>query len=161
MALLGEVEEAITQMHDAMAAAESTDIRLIMVGVLRALGDAQGRAGRPEEGLATLTRAFSLLEQTNERRWEAELYRVRGDLHHMLGDDADAESSYRKAIEVARRQQAKSWELRATTSLCRLLQTQGKAEKALPLLADVYNWFTEGFDTPDLKEAKALLDELS
>jgi predicted ATPase len=161
MALLGEVEEAITQMHEAMAAAESTDIRLIMVGVLRALGDAQGRAGRPEEGLATLTRAFSLLEQTNERRWEAELYRVRGDLHHMLGDDADAESSYRKAIEVARRQQAKSWELRATTSLCRLLQTQGKAEKALPLLADVYNWFTEGFDTPDLKEAKALLDELS
>jgi tetratricopeptide (TPR) repeat protein len=161
MALLGEVEEAITQMHEAMAAAESTDIRLIMVGVLRALGYAQGRAGRPGEGLNTLSQAFTLLEQTNERRWEAELHRVKGDLLHMSGDDAEAEASYRKAIEVAHRQQTKSWELRAATSLCRLLQTQGRGEEALPLLADVYNWFTEGFDTPDLKEAKALLDELS
>jgi predicted ATPase len=161
MALLGEVEEAITQMHEAMAAAESTDIRLIMVGVLRALGYAQGRAGRPGEGLNTLSQAFTLLEQTNERRWEAELYRVRGDLLHMQGDDPEAEVSYRKAIEVARRQQTKSWELRATTSLCRVLQTQGKGEEAMPLVAEVYGWFTEGFDTPDLREARELLQELS
>jgi DNA-binding SARP family transcriptional activator/predicted ATPase len=161
MVLLDEVEEAITQMQEAMAAAESTDIRLIMVGVLRALGYAQGRAARPREGLTTLSQAFALLEQTNERRWEAELYRVKGDLLHMLGDDAEAEVGYRTAIEVARGQQAKSWELRATTSLCRLLQEQGKQEEARRLLTKIYGWFTEGFDTPDLTDANALLQELS
>jgi predicted ATPase len=77
------------------------------------------------------------------------------------GDEAEAESSLHKAVEVARRQQAKSWELRATTSLARLWQKQGKVDEARQMLAEIYGWFTEGFDTPDLQEAKALLEELS
>ena len=77
------------------------------------------------------------------------------------GDDAEAEASLQEAVEVARRQGAKSWELRATVSLCRLWQKQGKVDQARQMLAEVYDWFTEGFDTPDLKEAQALLDELT
>ena len=78
----------------------------------------------------------------------------------MQGDEAEAEASLHKAIEVARRQQAKSWELRATTSLARLWQTQGRKDEARRMLTEIYDWFTEGFDTPDLQEAKALLEEL-
>ncbi|MFQ5873722.1 MAG: protein-tyrosine phosphatase family protein [Dehalococcoidia bacterium] len=98
------------------------------------------------------------MEQTDERHWEAELYRLRVELLLMQGDDAKAEASFHKAVEVARRQRAKSWELRATVSLCRLWQQQGKREEARQMLAEIYGWFTEGFDTPDLMEAKALLD---
>jgi len=100
------------------------------------------------------------VEETDERHWEAELYRLRAELLLMQGDDAEAEASFHKAVEVARRQQAKSWELRATVSLCRLWQKQGKVDEARQMLAEIYNWFTEGFDTPDLQEAKALLEEL-
>ncbi len=77
------------------------------------------------------------------------------------GDEAEVEACFHRAIEVARRQQAKSWELRATVSLCRLWQKQGKTEEARKILQEIYDWFTEGFDTKDLKEAKALLEELS
>jgi predicted ATPase len=101
------------------------------------------------------------VEQTDERHREAELYRLKGELLLLQGDDAEAEASFHKAIEVARRQQAKSWELRATVSLCRLWQQQGKLEEARQLLTEIYGWFTEGFDTPDLQEAKALLEGLS
>jgi predicted ATPase len=79
----------------------------------------------------------------------------------MQGDEAEAEASLHNAIEVARHQQAKSWELRATVSLCRLWQQQGRMDEARQMLAAIYSWFTEGFDTPDLQEAKALLEELS
>jgi len=161
MTMLGEVEQGIARMREGMAAAESTDVRLNKSGTLRALASAQTRAGHPGEGLTTLEQALVFVEQTDERQWEAELHRMRGDLLHMVGDDGEAEGSYRKAIEVARGQQAKSWELRATTSLCRLLLEQGKREEARRRLAEIYGRFTEGFDTPDLKEAKALLDELS
>jgi predicted ATPase len=102
-----------------------------------------------------------LVEQTNERHWEAELYRLRAELLLKQGDDAGAEASLQKAVEVARRQSAKSWELRATTSLARLWQEQGRMDEARQMLAEIYGWFTEGFDTPDLQEAKALLEELS
>jgi predicted ATPase len=77
------------------------------------------------------------------------------------GDDAEAEASFHRAVEVARRQQARSWELRATTSLARLWQKQGKREEARRILAEIYGWFTEGFDTADLIEARTLLEELS
>jgi predicted ATPase len=109
-----------------------------------------------------------MVEQTDERYFEAELYRLKGELlstQSMQGDEAEAEASlqaescFQHAIQIARRQQAKSWELRATTSLARLRQKQGKVDKARQMLAEIYGWFTEGFDTPDIQEAKALLDE--
>jgi len=137
-------------------------------GILCSLVEAQAKAGHPEEGLTTLAEALALVEQTAERHWEAELYRLRGELLLMQGDDAEAEASLHKAescfqhaVEVARRQRAKSWELRATVSLCRLWQKQGRMDEARQMLAEIYGWFTEGFDTPDLQEAKALLEELS
>src|SRR6185436_1233401 len=98
----------------------------------------------------------------NERWWDAELHRVRGELLLASGADPDeGEAAYTRAIEIARTQQARSLELRAATSLARLWRTQGRAEDARRLLQSLYSWFTEGFDTMDLREAKALLDELS
>jgi predicted ATPase len=92
---------------------------------------------------------------------EAELHRLQGEVWLAQADEHEAEACFRQAIEVARRQQARSWELRATMSLARLLGQQGRVEEAHRMLADIYGWFSEGFDTPDLQEAKALLQELS
>ncbi len=161
LAMLGQIQKGISQMREGMAAMESIGVRCYFPGVLRSLAEAQAGAGQPVEGLTTLAEALTLVEETDERHWEAELYRLKAELLLMQGDDAEAERSLHKALEVARRQQAKSWELRATVSLCRLLQKQGKQEEARQLLSEIYGWFTEGFDTPDLKEAKALLEELS
>ncbi len=161
LTMLGQLEEGMAQIRDGFAASESLGLRCYLSAQLGTLAEAQAKVGQLREGLTTLNQALVFVEQTGERYSEAELHRVRGDLLHMQGNDAGAEDSYRKAIEVARGQQAKSWELRATVSLCRLLQTQGKGEEAKQALAEVYSWFTEGFDTPDLKEAHALLQELS
>ena len=119
--------------------------------------------GQPEAGLAVLTEALALVDTTGERWYKAVLHRLRGVLllQQSLDNQADAESSFHHALEIARAQQAKSFELRAATSLARLWQQQGKRQEAHDLLASVYNWFTEGFDTADLKDAKALLDALS
>ena len=127
------------------------------------LAEAQAQAGLPEEGLTTLAEALALVEETGERLWEAELHRVRAELLLIKGEhaSAEAEASFHKAIEVARRQSARSWELRATNGLARLMQKQGRTEAARQMLAQIYGWFTEGFETPDLKEAEALLGELS
>jgi predicted ATPase len=119
-----------------------------------------GRAGQPEEGLAVVSEALALVDRTDERYYEAELYRLKGELLLMRGAEDKAEASYHKAIEVARGQSTKSLELRAATSLSRLWQQQGRRDRARQMLAEVYGWFTEGFDTRDLQEAKALLDEL-
>jgi predicted ATPase len=107
--------------------------------------------------------AMTAVETTGEKLWEAEVYRTAGDiaLHSPDPDAAKAESYFERALSVARQQQAKSWELRAATSLARLWRDQGKVQQARELLDPVYGWFTEGFDTRDLKEAKALLDELT
>jgi tetratricopeptide (TPR) repeat protein len=160
-AMQGRVSEGIAQIREGMSAMESMGVRCYLSGTLRALADAQAKAGQPREGLATLAEALVFVEETDQRHSEAELYRLRAELLLMLGDETEAERSLHKAIEVARRQQGKSWELRATVTLCRLLQKQGKQAEARQLLSEIYGWFTEGFDTPDLKEAKALLDELS
>jgi predicted ATPase len=103
------------------------------------------------------------VERTGERQLEAEAHRVKGILLLMGdgGEEGEAESCFRSAIDVSRRQRAKWWELRATTSLAHLLKSQGKTEEAGKILAEIYNWFTEGFEFPDLKDAKALLDELA
>jgi predicted ATPase len=168
LATLGKVEEGIAQLRegvamlrDVTATHEVGDAVLGLPIVLYALAGAQALAGQPEEGLATLHQALAIVEETDERQWEVELRRLRAELLLLLGQDADAEASLRQAVEVARRQRAKSWELRATTSLARLWQQQGKQEKAREILAVIYSWFTEGFDTPDLQEAKRLLEELS
>ena len=100
------------------------------------------------------------METTKEKWWEAEVNRVAGEIALLQADAAKAESYFERALAVARQQQAKSWELRASMSLARLWRDQGKVQQARDLLAPVYGWFTEGFDTRDLKEAKGLLEEL-
>jgi tetratricopeptide (TPR) repeat protein len=161
LAMLGQVEEGIAQMHEAMDAQESQGIRCQLPGTLQTLADAYAKDGHLEQGLATVTEALAVSEETEQRQWEPELYRLRGELLLTQGEKAEAEASFRKSIEIARQQQARSWELRSTVGLCRLLREQGRQEEARQLLAEVYGWFTEGFDTPDLQEGRALLDELS
>jgi predicted ATPase len=134
---------------------------------LALLAEVYGKVGQAEEGLTLLTEALALVDKTEERVSEAELYRIKGTLtlqSKVQGPKfkvEEAEECFLKAIEIARRQQAKSLELRAVMSLSRLWQHQGKKEEARRMLAEVYGWFTEGFDTADLKEAKALLEELA
>ena len=118
-------------------------------------------AGQPDEGLNRLAEAAERMEATQERWEEAEMHRLRGALLVSTHEHAAAEESYHRALAVARRQSAKFWELRAALDLARLWRDQGKRTEARDLLAPVYNWFTEGFDTPVLREAKALLDELA
>jgi DNA-binding SARP family transcriptional activator/predicted ATPase len=161
VAMLGQVQEGMAQMREGMAVEQSKGVRCYLPGRLHFLAEAQAKAGQPEEGLTTLAEAFAFVEETDERHWEAELYRLRAELLLMQGDEAEAEASLHKAIEVSRRQQAKSWELRATVSLCRLWRKQGRVDEAWQMLAEIYGWFTEGSDTPDLQEAKALLEEFS
>ena len=116
--------------------------------------------GRHDEGLAALRQATALVEETGERYVEAEIHRLEGNLLLATDGAAAAEACYMTALEVARAQEARSLELRAATSLARLWAERGRSAEARDLLAPVYGWFTEGFDTRDLREAKALLDTL-
>jgi predicted ATPase len=139
----------------------ATGAKLGMAFFLIVLAEVHGMAAQPEQGLRRLAEADQLIE-TNYERWAAaELHRLRGTLLLSLHNHAAAEESYLKALSVARLQTPKFWELRAATSLARLWRDQGKRTEAQDLLAPVYRWFTEGFDTPVLKEAKALLDQLA
>jgi len=143
------------------------------------LAEACRRTGQSEEGLVVVAEALDLIDKSELRVFKAELYRLKGELtlqkFQVQGSkfqinnpqsafpnpQSEAEAYFLRAIEIAQKQQAKSWELRASTSLARLWQQQGKKTEAHKLLADVYNWFTEGFDTKDLQEAKALIEELN
>jgi adenylate cyclase len=131
------------------------------------VAEAYRKAGKIEEGLSAATGALAKVHETGTRYYEAELHRIKGDLLLKSGVQTpesrvqEAEECFRQAIEIARQQSAKSLELRAATSLSRLWQRQGKQKDARQLLADIYGWFTEGFDTADLKEAKDLLEGLS
>ena len=124
---------------------------------------ALGQSGKPGEGLGEIDESLVVIERTGERFHEAEVHRLKGELLlvQAASNSTAAEQSFRTAIEISRKQRSKSWELRATTSLARLLAKQGNREEARVMLAEVYNWFTEGFDTADLKDAKALLEELA
>jgi len=126
------------------------------------IATALGRAQQFDEGLSTIEQAFPVIEKSDERCYEAEVHRLKGEL--LLAKDASnatqAEECLRTAIDIARHQMAKSWELRATTSLARLLRDTNRRDEGRTMLAEIYNWFTEGFDTADLKDAKALLEEL-
>jgi len=126
------------------------------------LAEAYAISGQADKGLELLADALASVQKTGEGGSEAELHRIRGELLMMRGEAEDlAEESFRKAIEIARRQQAKSWELRAATSLSRLLHKQGKQDEARRILSEIYNWFTEVFGTADLKDARSLLEELA
>jgi predicted ATPase len=161
MAMLGQIQEGIAQIREGQAVCQATDVRLYLPGALCALAEVQAEAGQPGEGLATLADALALVEETDERHWEAELYRIQAELLNEQEDEVGAEASFQKAIAVACRQDAKSWELRAATGLARMWQKQGKRDEAREMLAPIYRWFTEGFDTQDLIEARKLLDALS
>jgi predicted ATPase len=161
MVMLGNLQEGMARIREGIEIAQANEARLYLPRALGSLAQAQAKAGHPEEGMSTLDEALALLEETGERHWEAELHRLRAELLLAQGADAEAEPSLQAAIGVARGQQAKSWELRAATSLARLWQKKGKTRAALELLEPIYGWFTEGFDTRDLKEARTLLDELS
>jgi class 3 adenylate cyclase/predicted ATPase len=175
-----------------LAASRAAGLEALRPYVLALLAEAYGKTGQVEEGLTALAEALVAAEKTGERWYEAELYRLKGELtlqqsRASLGQvqdkspashnksevsnpqhptpstqaEADAEACFQKAIDIAQKQQAKSWELRASTSLARLWQQQGKKHEARNILSEIYNWFTEGFDTKDLQEAKTLLEELA
>ena len=149
--------------QESLASLRTTGAMIWMTGLLAMLGEVFGLAGRCAEGLAVITEALALVERNGERYYEAEIWRIKGELLLKAAADnaqAEAESCYHQALEIARQQRAKAWELRAATSLARLWQQQGKTAEARQMLAEIYGWFTEGFDTADLKDAKALLDEL-
>jgi predicted ATPase len=162
LAAQGAWAEGLAQMREGLAA-YSVRGRLPWLLFLGLLAEACGRAGQVEEGLRALHEALEAMQTTEERMYEAEVYRLRGELllQQPAAQQGEAEESLEQALIVARRQQAKSLELRAATSLSRLWQRQGKHTEARQLLAEIYSWFTEGFDTADLQEAKALLQELS
>jgi tetratricopeptide (TPR) repeat protein len=186
----GQGEEGIAQMCQALTAWQSTGAELGRPHGLALLAEAYGKVGQAEacpersrrEGLTVLAEALDVAHRNGDCSYEAELYRLKGELLRQkakacpelsrrskggspLGQKAkiesEAEECFRQAIEVARRQGARSLELRAVMSLSRLWQSQGKGEEARQMLAEIYAWFTEGFDTADLKEAKALLEELT
>jgi predicted ATPase len=126
------------------------------------LAEAYGQAGQAEEGLRLLTEALAHMDTTGERNYAVEVYWLKGELllRQAIPDEAQAETCLHQGLDIARHQQTKSWELRAALSLSRLWQRQGKHAEARQMLAEIYGWFTEGFDTVDLQEARALLEEL-
>jgi len=159
----GHVKEGITQINQCMMDYRATGAELGRPRYLALLAEAYGIMEQPEVGLTVLTEALTLTDTTGERWYKPELYRLKGALllQQSSVNTTEAETCFHQAITIARSQQAKSFELRIATSLARLWQQQGKRQEAHDLLAPVYNWFTEGFDTADLQDAKALLDALS
>jgi predicted ATPase len=159
----GKRVEGIAQIRQGFAAYRAMAAEHERPFFLSLLAEAYGEVGQPEEGLTVLVEALAIGDKTGDRHWEAELHRCKGELLLMQQGQkvGEAEECFREALDIARRQQAKSLELRAAMSLSRLWQQQGKQEEARQMLADIYGWFTEGFATADLQEAKSLLEELA
>jgi class 3 adenylate cyclase/predicted ATPase len=157
----GDLTEGLSLLHSGSSAHRATGTELWAPYHLALLARASKIAGRTEESLTLLDDALQIIERTGERLLEAELLRHKGRLLLRQGHSDAAEELYRKALSIAREQEAKLWELRAAVSLARLRRDQGRPAEARDLLAPIYGWFTEGFDTPDLKEAKALLEYLA
>jgi predicted ATPase len=156
----GDVTEGMSILRSGSSAYRATGAETWMPHYIALLAGACEIAGQVEEALALLNDALQIVERTGERFFAAELSRHKGRLLLQQGHSEAAEELYRKALSIAEEQEAKLWELRAAASLARLRRDQGRHTEARDLLAPVYGWFTEGFATPDLKEAKALLDEL-
>ena len=162
MAEQGCHEEGIAQLQEGLGASRATGTEVTRAHFLCLLAEACMETGRLDDGLSALTEALAIADEHEIRFYEAETHRLKGELLLRQDDSnpAEAQSCYERAIEIARQQSGKSLKLRATMSLARLLAKQGRRDEARTILADVYGWFTEGFDTADLKDAKALLDEL-
>ncbi len=162
MAGQGRKEEAIEQIKEGTITHRTTGVELARPYFLTMLAEACIEAGRLDEGLSALTEALATADVNEVRIGKPEMHRLKGEL--LLREDdsniGEAQNCFRRAVEIARKQSAKSLELRSTMSLARLLAKQGRRDEACAMLADIYGWFTEGFDTADLKDAKALLDEL-
>jgi predicted ATPase len=159
----GHNEEGIAQIQEGLAASRATGAGLRRPYFLTLLAEVYMETGRLDEGLSALTEARVAADEHENRHYEAEMHRLKGELLLRQGDAnaEEAQSCFERAIEIARKQSARSLELRATMSLARLLDKQGRRDEARAMLADIYGWFTEGFDTADLKDAKALLNELA
>jgi class 3 adenylate cyclase/predicted ATPase len=163
LAMQGQGEVGLAQVHQGITAVQATGQALAVPYFCTVLVEVSARLGHIEAGLQALAEAYTLVEQHEEGWWEAEIHRLRGVLllRQSGTSQAEAEAWLQRALDVARRQEAKSLELRAAMSLSRLWQQQGKQAEAHALLAPVYGWFTEGFDTADLQEARVLLNELA
>jgi predicted ATPase len=157
----GDVTEGISLLRRGSAAYRATGAEQWMPHYTALLASAYEIAGQVEEGLILLDEALRIAERIGERCFAAELNRHKGRLLLRQGHSETAEELYRKGLSIAQEQDARLWELRAAVSLARLRRDQGDRAEACDLLSPVYGWFTEGFDTPDLREAKALLDELA
>jgi predicted ATPase len=164
LAAQGQGAVGVAQIRQGLDAVHATGARVGRPYQLALLAEASWNIGQLDEGLQALAEAFAAVHSSGGYWYEAELYRLKGELLLTQEDTrqtwVDTEACFHQALAIARRQQAKSLELRAAMSLVRLWQGQGKRTEARQLLADVYGWFTEGFDTADLQEAKALLEEL-
>jgi predicted ATPase len=163
LAAQGQHEAGIAQMHQGLAAMQAMGSVTTLSERLACLAEAYGGIGQTEEGLRLLAEALSWVDTAEQSYYAAEVYRVKGGLllQQAVPDAPQAEACFQQALAIARRQQDRSWELRAAMSLARLWQQQGKRTEAYELLAPIYGWFTEGFDTADLQEAKVLLETLA
>ena len=163
LAMQGQDAEGMAQIRQGIAAVRATGAALFVPYLCTILADVAAHLDHPEDALHALAEAHTLVEQQAERWWEAEICRLRGVLllRQPGTPQEEAETWLQRALDVARRQEAKSLELRAAMSLARLWQQQGKRTEARTLLTPIYAWFTEGFDTADLHEAKTLLEELA
>jgi predicted ATPase len=161
LSALGEAEAGLHWLTQGLSLVRATGCIASTPWVLTLVAEAHAKVGHAIKGLDCLAEAEQIIGKTDERFSEAELHRVRGELLNATSDQAAAEQNYHHALVVARRQSARTFELRAATSLARLWRDQGKRGEARDLLAPICDWFTEGFDMPVLKEAKALLAELS
>jgi len=156
---LGQMDEGLAELT--RYGAEMVQFGRTPVGsiVFQALADGHLKAGHREQGLEAVARELDIVQEMGTRFGEPEVRRLKGELLLLDGEaTSEAEGCFREAIEIAGHQGAKWWELRATMSLARLLRDTGRRDEALAMLAEIYNWFTEGFDSADLKDAKALLD---
>ena len=162
LAMQGQGAEGLTQLRQGLDAYRATGAECQRPNFLGMLAEVHRSLRQPEAGLTALSEALTLVEKTGERYYEAELHRLKGELLLQQATPvvSHAETCFQQALDIACRQQAKSLELRAAMSLSRLWQQQGKRDAAHDLLAPIYGWFTEGFDTPDLIEAKQLLEAL-
>jgi predicted ATPase len=159
----GRNEEGIAQIQEGLAASRATGAELWRPYHLCLLAEACTETGRLDDGLSALTDALAAADEHEDRHHEAEIHRLKGELRLKQDDSnaVEAQNCFQRAVAIARKQSAKSLELRATMSLARLLAKRGKRAEARAMLTAIYGWFTEGFDTRDLKDAKALLEELN
>jgi hypothetical protein len=158
---MGRAGDGLPLLIRGLADYAATGTNLVKPLLLTMLAEVYGLAAQPEEGLAQIAKAANVTKTTQERWAEAEMHRIRGKLLMSMNEHSAAEESYHQALGIARSQSAKFWELHAATSLARLWRDQGKRKQARELLTPIYSWFTEGFDTPVLQDAKALLDQLT